>query len=85
MGEEHFSDFLVGIKFYVEMDHNHLVPLLGSKSLDEFLACIQRLRMRLMTFSFSISHVASKKLATADVVSRALLRDRGQPEQEEGT
>ncbi|XDV25073.1 hypothetical protein PO909_029054 [Leuciscus waleckii] len=80
---ERFSDFLVGITFHVETDHKPLVPLLGSKSLDELPPRIQRLRMRLMAFSFSISHVAGKKLATADVLSRAPLRDRGQPEQEE--
>lgn len=78
-----FSDFLVGITFHIETDHKSLVPLLGSKSLDEPPPRIQRLRMRLMTFSFSISHVTGKKLATADVLSRAPLRDRGQPEQEE--
>jgi len=67
----------------VETDHKPLVLFLGSKSLDELTPHIQRLRMRLMTFSFSISHVAGKKLATADVLSRSPLRDRGQPEQEE--
>ena len=45
-----FSDFLVGIRFHVETDHKPLVPLLGSKSLDELPPRIQRLRMRLMAF-----------------------------------
>ncbi|KAI4905796.1 hypothetical protein NFI96_024894, partial [Prochilodus magdalenae] len=80
---ERFSDYLLGIRFHVETDHKPLVPLLGSKSLDELPPRIQRLRMRLMAFCYSISHVAGKKLATADVLSRAPLREREQPKQEE--
>lgn len=48
-----------------------LVPLLGSRNLDELPPRIQRLKMRLMRFSFTISHVAGKEIATADVLSRA--------------
>ena len=73
----------MGIRFHVETDHKPLVPLLGSKSLDELPPCIQRLKIRLIAFSYSISHVAGKKLATADVLSRAPLGDRGLLEQEE--
>ncbi|KAL7870545.1 hypothetical protein SRHO_G00080420 [Serrasalmus rhombeus] len=80
---ERFSDYLVGIRFHVETDHKPLVPLLGSKSLDELPPRIQRLRMRLMAFCYSISHVAGKKLATADVLSRAPLRESEQLKQEE--
>jgi hypothetical protein len=71
-----FSDYLVGIRFHVETDHKPLVPLLGSKSLDELPPRIQRLRMRLMAFCYSISHVAGNNLATADVLSRAPLREK---------
>ncbi|KAI4879857.1 hypothetical protein NFI96_004001 [Prochilodus magdalenae] len=80
---EWFSDYLVGIRFHVETDHKPLVPLLGSKSLDELPPRIQRLRMRLLAFCYSISHVAGKELATADVLSRAPLRESEQPKQEE--
>lgn len=68
---ERFSDFLIGIEFHVETDHKPLVPLLGSKNLDELPPRIQRLRMRLMRYSFTISHVPGKHIATADVLSRA--------------
>ena len=60
----------------METDHKPLVPLLGSKSLDELPLRIQRLRMRLMAFCYSISHVAGNNLATADVLSRAPLREK---------
>uniref|UniRef100_A0A3B3HH25 Gypsy retrotransposon integrase-like protein 1 n=1 Tax=Oryzias latipes TaxID=8090 RepID=A0A3B3HH25_ORYLA len=68
---ERFQEFLIGKCFHMETDHKPLVPLLGSKRLDELPPRIQRLRMRLMRFSFTISHVAGKNIATADVLSRA--------------
>lgn len=45
---ERFSEFLLGKSFSIETDHKPLVPLLGSKTLDELPPRIQRLRMRLM-------------------------------------
>ena len=67
---ERLADFLVGKTFHVETDHKPLVPLLGSKNLDEIPPRIQRLRMRLLRFDFTISHVPGKNLVTADALSR---------------
>lgn len=47
------------------------MPLLGSKDLNELPPRIQRLRMRLMRYRYTISHVPGKNMATADVLSRA--------------
>lgn len=52
---ERFSDFLIGIEFYIETDHKALVPLLGSKNLDELPPRVQRLKMRLMRYTYTIS------------------------------
>lgn len=68
---ERFAEFLIGKSFCIETDHKPLVPLLGSRHLDELPPRIQRLRMRLMRFSYTISHVPGKDIATADVLSRA--------------
>ena len=68
---EHFSDYLIGLKFHIETDHKPLVSLLGSKSLEDLPARIQRFRMRMMRFTYTISHVPGKDLCTADVLSRA--------------
>lgn len=68
---ERFVEFLIGKDFHIETDHKPLVPLLSSKRLDELPPRIQRLRMRLMRFSYTIFHVAGKNIATADVLSRA--------------
>jgi len=62
---DRFSDFLMGLKFHVQTDHKPLVPLLSTKRLDELPLRVQRFRMRLMRFQFSISHVPGKSLITA--------------------
>ena len=59
---ERFSDYLYGMRFQVETDHKPLVSLLSSgKRLDELPIRIQRFRLRLMRYNFSISHVSGKK------------------------
>ncbi len=41
---ERLSDFLTGIHFTIETDHKPLVPLLGSKNLDELPLRVQRFK-----------------------------------------
>ena len=52
---ERLADYLIGKTFHIETDHKPLVPLLGTKNLDEMPPRIQRLRMRLLRFDFTIS------------------------------
>ena len=67
-----FQDYLIGITYTLETDHKPLVTLLGTaKSLDELPPRIQRMKMRLMRFSYRIVHVPGKELYTADTLSRA--------------
>ncbi len=80
---ERFAEFLIGKSFLIETDHKPLIPLLGSKSLDVLPPRIQRLRMRLMRFVYTISHVAGKDIATADVLSRAPVSHTAEGLQEE--
>ena len=68
---ERFRDYLIGIKFRVETDHKPLVSLLGEKNLEDLPARIQRFRMRLMQFTFSVTHIPGKDLTIADALSRA--------------
>ena len=63
-----FEDYLIGLKFILETDHKPLVALLGTKSLDELPACIQRMRMRLTRFRYAVVHVPGKELYTADTL-----------------
>ena len=68
---ERFSDYLIGKDFSLETDHKPLVTLLGSKNLDELPARVQRFRMRLMRFTYSIMYVPGKNLTVTDTLSRA--------------
>lgn len=68
-----FSDYLIGLKFSIETDHKPLVPLFSTKNLDELPVRVQRFRVRMMRFQFSIYHVPGKSLIVADMLSRAPL------------
>ena len=68
---ERFQDYLIGKHFTLETDHKPLVSLLGCKDIHELPPRIQRLRMRLMRYSYDIVHVPGKYLFTADTLSRA--------------
>ena len=68
---ERFRDYLIGREFDIETDHKPLVPLLGEKDVCELPPRIQRYRMRLMRYDFTISHVAGRELFTTDALSRA--------------
>ena len=68
---ERFSDYLIGISFHIQTDHKPLVPLLSTKLLDELPIRVQRFRMRLLRYDFTISHIPGQDLVTADALSRA--------------
>lgn len=68
---EHFSDYLIGIEFCIHTDHKLLVPLFSTKNLEELPVRVQRFRIRMLRFHFSIIHVPGKDLVLADTLSRA--------------
>ena len=68
---ERFSDYLIGMNFRIETDHKPLTSLLGVKNLEELPARIQRFRMRLMRYTFTVTHIPGKDLTIADTLSRA--------------
>ena len=76
---ERFQHYLVGAKFTIETDHKPLVPLLSTKSLDQVPIKVQRFRLRLIRFDFTVTHVPGKELHTADALSRASLRQVDNP------
>lgn len=67
---EHFRKYLLGSSFHVETDHKPLVPLLTTKRLDELSPRLQRFRMRLLEYDYTMSHTPGNKLYTADLLSR---------------
>jgi hypothetical protein len=68
---ERLSDYLVGLQFHIQTDHKPLVPLFSTKDLEELPVRVQRFRMRMMRFNFTISHVPGNELTIADALSRA--------------
>ena len=68
---ERFLHYLLGLPFEIETDHKPLVSLLGNKPIDELPLRIQRFRMRMMKYTYSIFHVPGKNLIIADALSRA--------------
>ena len=71
---EHFAEYLLGINFQLETDHKPLVPLFTSKNLEDLPVRIQRYRMRMMRFQFTIVHIPGKELVIADALSRSPLK-----------
>ena len=67
---EKFDFYLVGRKFEVETDHKPLISLLGEKDLSQLPLRVQRFKMRLMRYDFSISHTPGSCMYIADFLSR---------------
>ena len=68
---ERFSDYLIGLDFHIQTDHKPLVPLFSTKALEQLPLRVQRFRLRMMRYRFTISHVPGKNLIVADMLSRA--------------
>eukprot|EP00731_Ephydatia_muelleri_P009037 Em0004g1375a len=79
---ERFRDFLTGLQFQIERDHKPFVPLLRSKNLEDLPLRVQRCRLRLMRFKYTISHIPGKELVIADTLSRAPSNEVYQEEKE---
>ena len=58
---ERFQDYLIRMRFQIETDHKPLVPLFTHKPLDQLPLRVQRFRLRMMRFSYSISHVPCRE------------------------
>lgn len=72
---ERFQEYLIGKPFHLHTDHKPLVPIFSTKSLEELPLRVQRFRLRLLRFQFTISHIPGKELSTADTLSRAPLQN----------
>ena len=70
---ERLSDYLTGLRFHIETDHKPLVPLFSTKNLEGLPLRVQRFRLRMMRYSFTITHAPGKELVIADTLLRAPL------------
>ncbi len=64
---EHFDHYLIGTHFTVYTDHQALLSLFKSTTLNNRL---WRWRLRLSNFSFQIVYIAGKSNVVADALSR---------------
>ncbi|GBL83030.1 hypothetical protein AVEN_165265-1 [Araneus ventricosus] len=71
-GCKKFRDYLTGMHFNIETDHKPLIPILSKKNLDDLSPRLQRIKLRMMKFSYTIVHIPGKELFAADALSRNL-------------
>ncbi|GBM24969.1 Retrovirus-related Pol polyprotein from transposon 17.6 [Araneus ventricosus] len=69
-GCEKFRDYLTGMHFKIETDHKPLIPIFSKKNLDDLSPRLQRIKLRMMKFSYTIAHIPGKELFAADALSR---------------
>lgn len=75
---ERFQDFITGLHVLIETDHKPLVPIFSSKNLADITPRLQRMKLRMMRFSYDMRHIPGKALITADLLSRKPLQETGQ-------
>ncbi|XP_054267309.1 uncharacterized protein K02A2.6-like [Macrosteles quadrilineatus] len=63
-------DYIIGREIVIETDHKPLVKILSSKNLDDITPRLQRMRLRMMRYSYSVTYTPGKHLAPADCLSR---------------
>lgn len=68
---EKFSQYILGKRVLLEINHKPLVPLMTYKHLDNLPPRVLWFRLRLMWFDYQISHIPGKHLYTADALSRS--------------
>ncbi|UYV62687.1 K02A2.6-like [Cordylochernes scorpioides] len=68
---EKFKQYIQGLVITLETDHKPLVPIFTSKNIDDLTPRIQRLRLRIMRYSYKIVHTPGKNLIVADALSRS--------------
>ncbi|UYV79867.1 K02A2.6-like [Cordylochernes scorpioides] len=78
-----FKQYIQGLVITLETDHKPLVPIFTSKNIDDLTPRIQRLRLRIMRYSYKIVHSPGKNLIVADALSRSPRMNVGTQELEE--
>ncbi|UYV66521.1 K02A2.6-like [Cordylochernes scorpioides] len=68
---EKFKQYIQGLVINLETDHKPLVPIFTSKNIDDLTPRIQRLRLRMMRYSYKILHEPEKNLIVADALPKS--------------
>jgi hypothetical protein len=79
---ERLSDYLIGIELHIHTENKPLIPLFSTKRLEGLPPIVQRFRLRMMRYDFTISHVLGKELVVADTLSRSPVNSYDESDQE---
>ena len=63
---ERLSDYLIGLNFHIQYSNEPQTTGTSSKSLDSLPMRVQRFRLHMIRFNFTISHVPGEQLVIAD-------------------
>ncbi len=64
------ESYILGMHIRIETDHKPLLAIFTTKDLNDLSPRLQRLRMKIMRYSYDIFHTPGKKLIVADTLSR---------------
>lgn len=67
---ERFRMYIYGLPFRLRTDHKPLVPILNCKPIGELSARLQRFRMRLANYAYTVEYISGKKFFIPDTLSR---------------
>jgi hypothetical protein len=65
-----FHEFLMGKEFLVLTDHKPLITILGIKDINDISPRLQRMRLKLMPYCYTMEHVAGRDYVLPDWLSR---------------
>ncbi|XP_054276767.1 uncharacterized protein K02A2.6-like [Macrosteles quadrilineatus] len=69
-GCERFEHLILGLHLHIETDHKPLLSIFKIKDLDNITPRLQRIRLRLMRYTYDITYTPGKQLILADALSR---------------
>lgn len=74
---DYFSDYIVGLENLIfETDHKPLLQILQTKNLDSLTPRLQRFRMRLMRYKYTVIYTPGKNLVIPDTLSRGPIESK---------
>ena len=71
-----FNYYLAGRSFVVETNHKLLLAVLGSKELSKLPIRVQRFRLKMMAYTYSIVYTPDKHLVLADALSKSPVEEK---------
>ncbi|GBN18218.1 hypothetical protein AVEN_271365-1 [Araneus ventricosus] len=75
-----FQEYIVGLTVNIETDHKALVPIFLHKALDALSSRLQRMKLKMMIYSYQVLYIPGKDLVIADALSRSPIEERQEKE-----